>query len=74
MGEEMTRAYKFSFAGILFPAAGSVVQSFVPLWVFITLVCIGMTMTGCGLIIVQRQAKHQELVQKMDKAFGKPKQ
>jgi len=69
----MSPAYKFTFAGILFPCIASVVQSFAPLWLFITLICIGMTMTGCGLIIVQRQAKHAELVQKMDKAFGVPK-
>lgn len=68
----MSTAYKFSFAGILFPAAASIVQSFAPLWVFLALIVTGMLMTSVGMIVVSRQAKHQELVQKMDKAFGKP--
>jgi hypothetical protein len=69
----MSTAYKFSFGGVLFPCIASVIQSFTPLWVFLVLICTGMAMTGIGLLVVSRQAKHQELVQKMDKAFGVPR-
>lgn len=73
MGAQVSTAYKCSFAGILFPCIASVVQSFAPIWLFITLIVIGMVWTGIGLIFVQRDSKRLELQRAMDKAFGKPK-
>jgi len=68
----MSKSRICSVFAVGFPCVAATIQTFAPLGLFIGLIMVGMAFTLVGLIFAQREAKHAELVHKMDQAFGKP--
>lgn len=64
------QGYWLAWAAVGFASAAAVGQPFMPLWFFITMIAVSQITTGIGILIVSRRAKRQELLWKMEKAFG----
>lgn len=65
---------KLSWWAVGFACIAAVIQPFAPMWLFISFILVSVAMTGVGVLVMERRWKRQQLVEKMDKAFGKPNQ
>lgn len=63
---------KLAYTGMGVACINAIVQPFMPLAVFLILVGVQMCFTGPGIWLVHRDRRRQELVWKMDAAFGVP--
>jgi accessory gene regulator protein AgrB len=57
-----------------FAIIAAIIQPTAPQWLFMALILASVAVTGVGLYMSQRRWRHQILVEKMNAAFGKPKE
>lgn len=61
---------KLCVIGVGFAMINAVINMFIPTWASITLITISMCFTGVGMIVLRRSVRRQELLRKMEAAFG----